>query len=112
MRQIILSVMPGFLYSGEAEILFGPMTGLEVLHAGRIHGTMNHYVMRCASTHKLFINARFGLTPDVSCRPTVNQRAVLIEVGRDFPRVYTLRCYNIIRCVRCVCVVTNTYCGV
>ena len=87
MRQIILSVMYGFLYSGEAEILFGPMTGLEVLHAGKIHGTMNHYVMRCASdsTRKLFINARFGLTHVVSCRPTVNQRAVLIEVGQDFP---------------------------
>ena len=45
--------IPGFLYSGEAEILFGPMTGLEVLHAGRIHGTMNHYVMRRASTHSI-----------------------------------------------------------
>ena len=45
--------IPGFLYSGEAEILFGPMTGLEVLHAGRIHGTMNHYVMRRAFTHNI-----------------------------------------------------------
>ena len=41
----------GLLYSGEAEILFGPMTGLEVIHAGKIHGTINHFVMRCAGYH-------------------------------------------------------------
>ena len=45
-------------YPGESEILFGPMTGLEVVRTGKLHGTMNYFTVR----------------------PTVNQRAVLIEV--------------------------------
>ena len=35
-------------YPGEAEVLFGPMTGMEVVDTGRIHGTINHYVMSWA----------------------------------------------------------------
>ena len=44
-------------YPAEAEVLLGPMTGLEITQEGRIEGTIRHFKMR----------------------PTVNQRAVRIE---------------------------------
>ena len=44
-------------YPAEAEVLLGPLTGLEALQVGRIEGGLRHFVMR----------------------PTVNQRAVYIE---------------------------------
>ena len=64
-------------YPAEAEVLFGPLTGLEAVNEGYICGTIRHFTIR----------------------PTVNQRAVSYDVAHAACKCSALIGLNVMNCL-------------